>query len=160
MIKCFEGLADIESVKAVYKTLAKKYHPDLGGCVETMKELNRQYEQALGGAYQAAGKTATETDDLLAECMEVAEKLYEILAIPGVLVELCGNWLWVTGDTRPARDLLKQAGFLWASKKLAWYWRKDTERKRRYGSMDLASIRARHGSEVIKNINKREYIAA
>jgi molecular chaperone DnaJ len=41
-------------IKAGYRDLAKKYHPDTGGDDEQMKELNASYD-ALNGALQ--GKT-------------------------------------------------------------------------------------------------------
>jgi len=39
----FIDLTSTENIKARFKELAKQYHPDLGGCVEIMKEINSQY---------------------------------------------------------------------------------------------------------------------
>ncbi|MBS0350771.1 MAG: hypothetical protein JSR33_06240, partial [Proteobacteria bacterium] len=32
-------------------------------------------------------------------------------------IEICGAWIWLSGDTRPHKELLKQNGFRWAPKK-------------------------------------------
>ena len=32
-------------------------------------------------------------------------------------IELIGTWLWVTGKTQPIKDMLKEKGFHWASRK-------------------------------------------
>ena len=40
--------APIELIQAAYRVLAKKHHPDAGGDVEKMKELNLAYKELLG----------------------------------------------------------------------------------------------------------------
>lgn len=34
-----------------------------------------------------------------------------------------GCCIWVSGDTKPHRETLKEYGFRWAPKKSAWYWK-------------------------------------
>lgn len=152
-MKYFEDLTDIESIKSRFKELAKAHHPDLGGCVETMKEINNQYDQVLQGIYQKSGKSITEIEELLADSLEMRNKLCEIVGFPGLIVELCGSWIWITGETRAMKDNLKSCGFSWAPKKLAWYWHKPEEKRRMYrGSNSLDEIRNRHGSTLIKEM--------
>ena len=44
----FEKCSQMKEVKAIYRRLAKQYHPDMmGGDVEKMKELTKAYEKAL-----------------------------------------------------------------------------------------------------------------
>lgn len=40
--------APIEVIQAVYRVLAKKYHPDHGGDVEKMKTVNTAYKELMG----------------------------------------------------------------------------------------------------------------
>lgn len=149
----FTDLTSHEAIKARYKELAKQYHPDCGGSVEIMKEVNGQYEKVLEGFYQKSGKSITEIEDLLRDDLEVRNKLCEILGYPNLIVELCGVWIWVTGETRIARQSLKSAGFSWASKKLAWYWHKKEEVARFYrGKCSMDEIRSKHGSTTISSI--------
>jgi hypothetical protein len=157
----FYGLSTEEEIKARFKDLAKQYHPDLGGCVETMKEINNQYDKALTCIHERSGKSITEIEDLLRESIEVRNKLSEIIKIPGIFVEVCGNWIWVTGETKIAKELLKSAGFMWASKKLAWYWRRkeDCYRRFKHESWSLDRIREKHGSQFVNKMNKTHAIA-
>lgn len=150
-MRYFEGLTQENEIKAKYKDLAKKYHPDLGGDVETMKEINSQYESVMLGAYQKAGKSISEIDELMKNDKKAMEVLKSILGIYGIKVELCGSWIWITGDTKRVKDQLKQASFRWASKKLAWYWRAEEEAGKRFGkSFSLNDIREKYGSSSMK----------
>lgn len=151
-MKYFEGLTQEDEIKLKYKQLAKTHHPDLGGCVETMKVINSQYEDMLAGAYQRAGKLITEIDELLARDSVLRDKLNEIIMHRDICVELCGRWLWVTGDTRPVKDLLKAASFKWAKTKKCWFWRAEEDRSFNRKAMDLGEIRVRHGSSLLAKI--------
>lgn len=44
------GEAPVEVIKAAYKALAKQIHPDNGGDVVLMQQLNEVYERVLEGA--------------------------------------------------------------------------------------------------------------
>lgn len=50
----FAGLTSAQEIRSRYKDLAKQYHPDKGGCVETMAAINNQYERVIVGCYQEA----------------------------------------------------------------------------------------------------------
>src|SRR5258708_38115396 len=99
-MKYFEGLTEENLIKAKYKELAKTHHPDRGGRVETMKEVNRQYESVLTGLYQKAGKRITEIDELFKTDLLIREKLTAILSLDGLIIEICGNWLLIKGQTK------------------------------------------------------------
>jgi len=113
-----------------------------------MIALRAAYEERLRGEFRKSmsDEEAEETVDLE---KEVADKLAEIIALQGLVVELVGRWLWVTGDTFPARGILKSAGFSWASKKLAWFWHKPGESTTSRGKKSLEEIRNKYGSRVI-----------
>ncbi len=146
----FEGLKDEVAIKIRYKELAKTHHPDRGGCVEIMKAVNAQYEKVLTGAYQAAGKSITEIEELLKNAVEVRNALAAIMGCEGIEVELCFMWIWVTGNTQPVKDILKDAGFFWASTKKAWYWRPEQAKSNNRRKMSMDEIRFRHGTEKLK----------
>lgn len=150
----FEGLTQENEIKARYKELAKANHPDLGGCVEVMKVINLQYEKVITGAYQRAGKSITEIDELLANDLVLREKLNEIIQCVGVEVEICGRWIWVSGDTKPIKEVLKAASFKWAKNKCSWFWRAEEDKSYNRKKMTLDEIRQTHGSQ---KINKTYY---
>ena len=68
----------------------------------------------------------------------------------GLEIEICGAWLWVTGNTKPHREVLKGAGFRWSPKKLSWYFRPAEYRSFNRTSWSMAEIRGTYGSENIK----------
>lgn len=152
----FEGLEDEKGIKLRYKELAKLHHPDRGGCVETMKAINLQYEKVITGAYQRAGKSITEIEELLKKDAVLLSKLYEILSYEEINVEVCGKWIWVTGNTKPIKDILKAANFRWASNKCSWFWRSEEDKSFNRKKMTLEEIRNAHGS---KTINKQNFVA-
>lgn len=155
-MKYFEGLTSESEIKSRYKELAKQYHPDKGGDTAIMQEINKQYELVLTGAYQRAGKSITEIDELFKQDVLMREKLNAILGLDNLIIEICGNWLWVTGDTKIHKSILKSNGYLWASKKEAWFFRSEQFKSfgnRRNNTLD--EIRFKHGSLAVKGTPKR-----
>lgn len=150
MKKYFEGLTEEKAIKTRYKELAKQYHPDRGGDAEIMKAINTQFEAVMRGAYQRAGKSMSEMDDLWADDKIMCKKLHEILILEGIEIEICGKWIWITGKTKIHRDKLKSAGFFWACKKEAWYWREQQARSFNRKPMSFEEIRTRHGSTTVQ----------
>lgn len=142
----FDGLKLENEIKARYKELAKKHHPDLGGCAETMKEINNEYEKAITGMYETSGKSITEIEELLKKDALLREKLNGIITIEDLIIEICGSWLWITGNTKEHKDKLKSLQFFWAQKKCAWYWRSEENRSFNRKAMSLDEIRQKHGS--------------
>lgn len=148
----FESLTDEKEIKQRYKELAKQYHPDRGGDAEIMKQINTQYEKVMTGVYQTAGKSITEIDELFKQDIKMREKLNAILGLEDLIIEICGTWIWVTGDTKAHKDTLKSHGYLWASKKSAWFFR--SEHNKTYGNRfvrTMDEIRYRHGTLSVVN---------
>jgi hypothetical protein len=69
----------------------------------------------------------------------------------GLDIEICGSWIWVSGDTRPHREVLKAAGFKWAPKKLMWSYSPAGKKTWSRGGWDMEQIRANHGSVTVKS---------
>lgn len=155
----FNDCKGIDEIKSRYRDLARKHHPDLGGCPETMKTINSQYEKELRGDYEKSGNSFTDIEELLKRDKEAAQALGEISGIPNITIEVCGTWIWVGGNTKDVKDKLKASNFRWASKKKNWYWRPSEEKTRsRKGSMTMDWIREKYGS---KDLNKnRAYLSA
>ena len=149
-MKYFEGLINEKEIKDRYKELAKKHHPDIGGDVDVMKEINNQYEKVLVGMYQKGGKSITEIEELMKNNLAVREALNKVISLEGISVELCWMWIWITGNTQPIKEILKQAGFFWASQKKAWYWRPEQAKSNNRIKMTIDEIRYKHGSLEIK----------
>jgi hypothetical protein len=72
----------------------------------------------------------------------------------GLEVELCGLWVWVTGDTKPHKEELKAAGFKWSPNKTAWYYPGVPSFNRTPRTMD--DIRSMYGSQVFTRASQPE----
>ena len=108
-----------ELAKAAYRAACKKYHPDVNPAGEEMMKVINEAHDALR-EFSGTIREDQQTDygDLLNDALNA------VLPITGLMVEVCGAWVWVTGDTRTHRDTLKQSGYKWAPKKAAWYFRR------------------------------------
>lgn len=147
-INFFKDCTTIEEVKALYKKLAKEHHPDHGGNTETMQKLNTEYAFVCAKILKGENLSAEETDEQIRLSEEYRKVIEQIISLPAIIIEVVGNWIWVTGNTYPVKDKLKAAGLIFASKKIAWYYRAD-EYKTRTSNKSLEEIRSKYGSETI-----------
>ena len=148
-MKYFENCKTAEELKKAYRTWAKKLHPDLGGDTEEFKVMQNEFEKAwerLKNVHvNSEGKQYTkETTETAEEFIHIIEVLTRL---NGVEVEICGNWIWVSGNTKEHRGILKQLNFKWAHKKQAWYYHSEPYRKRSRRELTLEEIREMFGSE-------------
>ena len=133
-MKWFNNPETLEDLKKQYKKLAFQNHPDRGGKTSDMQEINAEYE-ALFSRLKDTHKNAegefytarTATTETATEFMDIIEKL---IHMEGIEIEVCGSWVWVTGDTRPHKEELKALSFRWSSNKSAWYFHRDGYKKR------------------------------
>lgn len=88
--------------------------------------------------------------EIMKQVIEVLEKNEAIKH--EVKTEQVGTWLWISGNTKPIKEDLKQIGFKWSKNKSAWYHNGDieTKAKRRGFYKDLDTLRKRHGATEIK----------
>lgn len=148
-MKWFNDCPTLEEVKARYKQLAKQYHPDLGGDTATMQEINRAYAVATAKAIKGANLSEEETESEILSSEAYRQAIEQIIHLDGITIELVFKWIWVTGNTYPVRATLKGAGFLFASKKQAWYFRTAEYKVNKSSGKSLDEIRNKYGSEVL-----------
>ena len=148
-MKWFNECATLEEVKATYKRLAKQHHPELGGDTATMQEINKEYAFASAKAIKGANLTEEETEHEILSSELYRKAIEQIIYLEGIKIELVGYWIWVTGNTYPVRGTLKDAGFLFAPKKTAWYFRTEEYKVSRSSGKSLDEIRGKYGSEVL-----------
>jgi len=163
----FSNCKSINEIKTEYRTLAKKYHPDVNPGIsdETMKEINNQYHEALKRFDGFTSKGSDNQDhtyryDQAIE-QEIIDKVIELLKLnmKNVEIEIIGTWIWISGNTKPYRTELKQAKCVWHSKRYMWYFRK-MDYRRRYSNMDMNDLRDMYGSKKYDTESENKIVAA
>lgn len=140
-----------EDLKKQYRTWCKKLHPDHGGDPEAFREMMEEYQETqLHGFKKEAQAQETELT------AELERALKKIVTLEGLEIDLVGSWLWVSGETFTFKDILKEAGFKWASKRKKWYFSEEKAKGKFKG--DFEQLKAHHGFKEIKT-NKTEKIA-
>ncbi len=71
-------------------------------------------------------------------------------------VEICGSWIWVSGNTREHKEILKNLKFRYAHKKQAWYYHTEPYRKKSKRELTLDEIRDMFGSQQYTAKQERE----
>lgn len=154
-MKFFKDCTTLEEVKATYKKLALQYHPDRGGDTATMQAINAEYAFASAMMIKGANLSQEETEREMKFSEEYREVLEQIIHLPGIVIELVGLWIWVTGNTKPVRQQLSKAKLHYASKKQAWYYRSEYLKEFRGGKKSLDEIRGKYGSQVIRETGRK-----
>lgn len=150
----FTGCKSTEEVKREYYNLAKQYHPDVNPTTDTtavMQEINAAYAAAMHSLKM--GERPGEDAGFYAYYDGVAQNVKKaidaILKFRGIDVEICGDWVWVSGETKPIREGLKKAGYKFAAKKVKWYFAGRPSHNRG-PQFTMEQIRQVHGSEYVK----------
>lgn len=150
----FNNPKSLEELKKQYKTLAMKHHPDHGGTVEDMQQINAEYDrlfEKLKNVHQTAeGITYTSREETTETPSEFRDIINRLIKFQGVHIEICGSWLWITGCTIEYREELKNMKFRWSKSKVAWYYHHEDYRKSTKRTYTLDEIRDLYGSETIK----------
>ena len=154
-MKWFKGITNLKDLHKLYVKLAMANHPDKGGNVEAMKEINIEYRELrekFKSGYSFAADDTENTEKNFDDIDGLQSVLSIIAGLYGLEIELCGRWLWIGGNTKAHKDTLKKAGCRWASKKLKWYWHSEKESKTSSrGRTSIEFIRAKYGSQTINS---------
>lgn len=135
----------LEGLKAAYRAACKIYHPDLNpNGLEMMKLINTAYEFLklhLGKWRHSDAPTGPGLDEILQGIFDKIKHMVDVNA------EICGAWLWVSGNTKIYKEQLKEAGFRFSRNKMSWYWRPDGYRKRSRRVFSMNEIRGMWGGQ-------------
>ncbi|MDX9901279.1 MAG: hypothetical protein RBT22_07280 [Aliarcobacter sp.] len=147
ILKEFQNVEGINEAKKIYKTLAKKLHPDMdGGDEESFKLLNAIYTDLIEHKIYFSNDFKID--------VELEKVISLILHFENITIELVGSWVWVSGDTKEIKEKLKELGFKWASKKKMWFYGEMKGRNPQEKSME--EIKSKYGSETLKTNDKKK----
>lgn len=138
-----------EDIKRGYRKACMLYHPDRNSCgLEMMKLVNEAWGVLQGWDFVESDEVGESVDNVdLGEEMNAA--LNAVVGL-GLEIEICGSWIWVSGDTKPHKETLKAAGYTWAPIKKMWSWKAAGYKRRFKGQWEMEKIRIVHGSNAVK----------
>lgn len=143
----FDDVTTIEELKQTFRRLCFEHHPDKGGDTATMQAINEAYEVRL----RELAQSEKDTEAAINIGKQYQEQIQKIIHLPEIQIEVCGSWIWVSGQTFPVKTQLSDAGYFWARKKKVWYWKpphmKSTNRK----PQSMEWIREKYGSVPVEN---------
>lgn len=157
----FKDVNTLEQLRKQYRDLLKIHHPDNGGNVSDMQEINAEYDRlfkALKDKHDSTQQNNTNnTESTYNKNMydwendkALREVLQKIINFDGIEILICGQWLWISGNTYAYKKELKEFGFKWASQKKMWYWRSETFRKKSRKTLSMEEIQSYYGSTKVQ----------
>lgn len=154
MYKWFKDCKTCEAGKARYRDLVRQYHPDNGGTGEELKEITVEFKTWFAHFKNihtnANGETYTAETDSTETPEDFIDIINNLSTIPNISVEICGTWLWISGNTYPVRAQLTSFGCRWSKGKKKWYWTTDEYTRVHYKTPTMAQIRQMYGSQKVK----------
>lgn len=155
----FNNVKDLNELKSQYRKMAFELHPDRGGDAKKFSDMQKEYERLYQQLKLHKAENSTESNDSYEETEEMKHSdvddgfkaIIELLIhLKGINIELCGGWLWLSGNTKEHKDKLKAAGCRWSAKKVMWYWRpNDYKCPFNRHSHSMTYIRLKYGSKKI-----------
>lgn len=144
-MRFFQSVTTLEELKKEYRRLTKQYHPDLeGGCTETMKQINLEYEAMEN---QLSGQDFTGATGAY---RDIINSIIQF----DLDIEVIGSWVWVQGDTYPIKEKLSDLGFKWSRNKKSWYWHEGEYTAFHKKTFTLDEIRIMHNSQTVRTSSK------
>ena len=157
----FRNVETLEELRKQYKELLKKFHPDnANGSTEATQEINAEYDRLFKILKNKHESKQTKTDGTKTdfnsnywnyeEDKAIREMLQKIIHFTDITIEICGSWIWISGNTYQYKTELKELGFKWASTKKQWYWHSESFRKKGKKTLSMDDIRSYYGSTEVR----------
>lgn len=164
-MKYFKNVKSAEDLKRQYKTLCKKYHPDLNRDIDTnaiMAEINNEYSELFNRYKNIHENSEGETYTAKEETTEQSEDFINIInAIINfnIDIEIIGSWVWCF-NSYEYREQLKALGFKYSAKRKAWCWHSGEYKRRGKKNMSINEIRNKYGYETIREKTETQKLYA
>jgi len=150
--KFFSACKTLQDLKTTFRELVKFHHPDKAtGNLEKMKALNIEYELAFEYIKKNPINETEKKSSFYANVNDgFREILEKIIFIPKISIEIRGSWLWVGGETKPIKNIFKNAGFKWSPNNLEWYWKSYVQKGYKHTAWGKDKIRSVYGAEKVE----------
>ena len=143
----FNGVGSQSDLRRVFKELCKQFHPDNGGNAELFKQMMQEYKELLVKLANCDDKSQWQARKEAQFTSEYADLIVQLQKLAGIVIEQCGSWLYLHGNTYQWKEEIKKFGFRWSKNKNSWYWAPDLSDKRTRGHYSMPTIRLIYGSK-------------
>ena len=143
------GQYTLSDIKQIYRKLASVNHPDKGGNTETMQLINTAFAELC--KYFETNQTLDINQEQETAPSFDFSFLDTLKTMHGVIIEVCGYWVWLSGNTYPHKDAISNLGFKFSGAKKSWYWSPTISiANYKRGSKSMKQIRKDYGSQIIQ----------
>jgi hypothetical protein len=149
MKKYFASCNTLDDAKLAYKTFAKILHPDINKSETATADFQEMCNQ-FDSFQPKKLKFEKEMNEFNgAEYRTVLEQLWKL---DGVIVEICGSYLWLSGETKKHLFQIKAIESpmfekpMWAKNKEMWFFKPKGYKSQNRKVFDINQIRAKYGS--------------
>ena len=143
-----------EELKKKYRELAFIYHPDrAGGNLEKMKLVNLEYETLFEKLKNTHTYTGQESEETSGEFIDIIDRT---IYFENVKIEIIGSFIWISGETKPYKEILKELKFRWSPNKRAWYLAPEWYNRRNRRSYTLDEIREMYETTKVKTRQRKK----
>ncbi|PIE98613.1 MAG: hypothetical protein CR988_02300 [Treponema sp.] len=147
----FKECKDFTEAKKVYKTFAKKLHPDCGGNEADFKELLKQYDDFMNFT------TSTIFDDsekeYSAEDIVIFSNIIKKIINFDIDIQVIGTWIYAF-NSYAYKENLKELDFWFSKKHKAWIFNGSKKRCIRTKNT-LEDNKKEYGCKKVKSTTKR-----
>lgn len=142
-LKYFKHCKSLDEVKAEYKRCVQRWLPSESneGDIKKMALVENEYH----GISQRT-KFQDQPEDVKEEYLQFPNKVKKIHEL-GLNQEVCGSWLWVSGNTIDHKETLKSLGLRYSPNKQRWYYRPKWYRSTNSTPVDMDFIRKKWGTD-------------
>lgn len=153
----FKNVKSIQELKTQYRNLIMQYHPDLNINLDTtkiMQEINSQYDELFAKVknqfVNANGEIYEKQNQ--EDIGDFKNILNRIVTFKDCKIEIIGNWIWISGNTKFYKEILKSLKFKWINNKKAWAYHQDKYFKRTKNIYTLEDLRNSFVTVNVENV--------
>lgn len=157
-------IKDLNSLRSAYKKLLVRYHPDnnIEDTTADMQEINAEYAslfQRLKNGFEHSDHYNRATNRQKQNYSwekdkQIREIILALSKMEGLIIEICGVWIYVRGNTKQYRQELRALGLTWNRQKECWIIHFDDYYRHGQQSMSMNYIREKYGSVFVKSAEK------
>jgi len=126
--------------------LSPRKKPDL-------QKINAEYQDRLKRGFKDAKEQTNEerTADVI-----YPEVIDQLIRLEGIVIEIIGSWLWVSGNTFAHKEKLKELDFIFSKPKKMWYFRPGDKKVHNPRPWSIDKIRLTYGSDEVQTVSVKK----